>query len=64
MGTMVQNEKMPQRYFNHGSPKDQPKFWWYFRFIEIGSKVGFPTVLYFKGQSFILISCPLSLLNQ
>jgi DNA/RNA endonuclease G (NUC1) len=27
-------------------------------------KVGFPTVLYFKGQSFILISCPLSLLNQ
>jgi hypothetical protein len=36
---MGQNEKMPQRYFNHGSPKDQPKFWWYFRFLEIGSKV-------------------------
>jgi hypothetical protein len=39
MDTMGQNEKMPQRYFNHCSPKDQPKFWWYFRFLEIGSKV-------------------------
>ncbi len=39
MATMGQNEKMPQRYFNHGSPKDHPKFWWYFRFLEIGGKV-------------------------
>ncbi len=39
MGTMGQNEKMPQRYFNHGLSKDEPKFWWYFRFFEIGSKV-------------------------
>jgi hypothetical protein len=30
-----QNEKNPQRYLNHGSPKDHPKFWWYLRFLEI-----------------------------
>ncbi len=37
---MGQNEKNSKRYFNHGSPKDQPKYWWYFRFLEIGSKSG------------------------
>ncbi len=36
---MGQCKIMPRRYFNHGLPKDHPKFWWYFQVFRTTGKV-------------------------